>query len=270
MNFLRLSMLYLAFYSSMISQAYPMTEQAVKMSIIFDCDGVLVDTEHLKFLAWQEAFKQYEIAFEQKEYLPLVGYSSKHIFDSLIQQKNVTLPENFIDQKDTIYQKLQHTGVPKFTGAIRFVQELAVKKRALGIVLGLASSAGREEIMANLKQIGLDTVFDVVVSGHDDLAEYPDPTGTNKPKPYIYKKTAQLLGVWPSRCIVFEDTNAGIVAAVSAGMIAIAVPNAYTRTHDFSLATQILDSFDAISVDNVVSIFKIDKKLPNLEALTTQ
>jgi len=253
MNILQFSILCFTLYSSIVAQAHPITNPVVKRAIIFDCDGVLVDTELLKFLAWQKTFAQYGITFEQEEYLPLVGYSSTYIFDNIIKQKNVKLSEDFIDQKNAYYQELQRAGVPPLEGAIKFAQKLAAKKKELGIILGLASSAGRDEIMVNLKQIGLADIFDVIVSGHDDLAEYSDPAGTNKPKPYIYQKAAQLLGVSPSQCVVFEDTNAGVTAAVSAGMIAIATPNAYTRTHDFSQAKYVLNSFDAISVDGIVA-----------------
>ncbi len=116
--------------------------------------------------------------------------------------------------------------------------------------MGLASSAPHEEILNNLKQIGLSEAFDLIISGSDDLDSYVDAEGKNKPKPYIYIESAKRLGVSPSKCLVFEDTTAGIEAAFGAGMIAIAVPNRFTLHQDFSKAAQIIYSY---------------KDLPNLQ-----
>ena len=65
-----------------------------------------------------------------------------------------------------------------------------------------------------------------------------DLEGKNKPKPYIYLEAAQRLHVSPQHCLVFEDTEAGVMAASSAGMITIAVPNRFTSSQDFSRATK--------------------------------
>jgi beta-phosphoglucomutase len=212
-------------------------------AIIFDCDGVLVDTEHLKFLAWQEALASKNIPFTLEEYMPLIGHSSKNILLMVKKRKQMEISEEIIELKNAIYKVLQKQGVPPIKEMIAFASRLAREKQDLGIKLGLASSAPREEIVQNLEQIGLENAFDLIISGADDLESYVDAEGKNKPKPYIYMEAAKRLEVSPSRCLVFEDTAAGIDAASSAGMIAIAVPNLFTVGQDFSNATTVIQAY---------------------------
>jgi beta-phosphoglucomutase len=119
--------------------------------------------------------------------------------------------------------------------------------------LALASSAPKEEILVNLKQMGLENAFDLIISGSDDLREYVDAEGTNKPKPYIYIESAKRLGISPACCLVFEDTKAGVDAAARAGMVAVAVPNQFTLTHDFSNAHQVISSYEEFSSFDVLT-----------------
>jgi beta-phosphoglucomutase len=209
-------------------------------AVIFDCDGVLVDTEYLKFLSWQEALKAEGVEFTLDEYKPLVGFDSQYILQKIAASKNQELPLSIKENKNAIYKKLQKQGVPPIKDMVALAQTLASLKKKLGIQLSLASSASRQEILCNLKQIGLDTLFDCIVSGTDDLEDYQDATGKNKPKPYIYREAAKRLQVAPEHCLVFEDTAAGIEAAYQAGMHVIAVPNTFTAEQDFSKAVKVL------------------------------
>ena len=215
-------------------------------AVIFDCDGVLVDTEYLKFQAWQEALASESISFDIGEYMPLVGHTSKHILQQIRQLKGIEISDSIIALKDAKYEVLQKQGVSPIKEMVLFAKCLAEAKHQLGIKLGLASSAATKEIMENLMQIGLDTCFDLIISGSQDLKDYVDKEGKNKPKPYIYIEAAKRLGVSPSKCLVFEDTTAGIEAAFSAGMIAIAVPNQFTQRQDFSKAADIIHSYEEI------------------------
>ena len=81
-------------------------------AVIFDCDGVLVDTEYLKFLAWQDALATKNIPFTIEEYMPLVGHSSKNILLMIEKLKSLDIPEEVIEIKNVKYQFLQSQGVP--------------------------------------------------------------------------------------------------------------------------------------------------------------
>ncbi len=206
-------------------------------AVIFDCDGVLVDTEYLKFQAWQEALASVNIDFTLEDYMPLVGHSTHHILRMISAAKGIPIPEEVIEKRNERYKTLQAEGVPPIQDLIEMLR--MIKAERTDMKIGLASSAPREEILVNLRHIGLDNAFDVIVSGHDDLDAYEDAEGKNKPKPYIYIEAAKRLGIDPSLCCVFEDTAAGIEAAAGAGMFAIAVPNRFTKGQDFSKAHQV-------------------------------
>ncbi|MBA3238235.1 MAG: HAD family phosphatase [Parachlamydiaceae bacterium] len=214
--------------------------------VIFDCDGVLVDTEYLKFLAWQEALASYNVDFSIEEYMPLVGYSSNDIFAMIEKAKRLKLPEQIIYLKNDKYKALQKQGVQAIQPMVDFARTLYENKERLALKLALASSAPNEEILINLRHIGLDNAFDLVISGSDDLEDYIDPEGKNKPKPYIYIEVAKRLNIPPELCLVFEDTAAGVNAAADARMSVIAVPNQFTTQQDFSKASAVLHSYKGL------------------------
>ena len=221
-------------------------------AIIFDCDGVLVDTEHLKFLAWQHALKQHDVEYSVAEYIDVVGFDSKYILGKISEAKKVDLPESIIETKEAQYQELRKQGIPPIQTAIDFAKKLHELKVNHGYVLALASSDSKMNITSNLELMRISDCFGTVVSGADDLGSYSDPNGPNKPRPYIYQEAAKQLSVEPNQCIAIEDTAAGVEAASSAGMVVIAVPNEYTRTQDFSQADFIVESLDALTVEELV------------------
>ncbi len=215
-------------------------------AVIFDCDGILVDTESLKYLAWKEALANQNIDFSIEEYMTLVGHSSKNILRLIGQTKGRELSDEIIELKNARYKILQKQGVLPIQSMVNFARHLSESKQELGLKLGLASSASKEEIMTNLEQIGLNNAFDVILSGSDDLDDYVDLEGKNKPKPYIYLEASKRLNLSPKLCLVFEDTTAGITAAADAGMIPIAIPNRFTLNQDFSKASRILFSHEEL------------------------
>lgn len=243
----------------MVTPLFP--ELPIK-AVIFDCDGVLVDTEYLKFLAWEEALASKKIDFAIEEYMPLVGNSSKNILLILKQLKNIDIPEEVIELKNAKYRILQKQGVPPIKEMIAFARRFVEEKQLLGIKLGLASSAPTEEILQNLRQIGLENAFDLIISGSDGLDDYVDKEGKNKPKPYIYLHAMKKLGVFPAQCVVIEDSSTGVGSAVSAGCFTVAVPNAYTRNQDLSSAHMCLESFIDVNVhDFLQQIGELNDKI---------
>lgn len=217
-------------------------------AIIFDCDGVLVDTEYLKFLGWQKALASFNIQLSIEEYKVVAGHSSKKIIEMLQEIKQIAIPEETMVLRRGEYRKIQELGVPPIKEMVEFALWVAQNKNRWRIKLGVASSASRNEILINLKQVGLEHIFDLIVSATDDLDDYYDATGKNKPKPYVYLEAAKRLNVPPERCLVFEDTEAGITAASTAGMVTVAIPNWLTAEQNFSRANTILGSITELSI----------------------
>lgn len=229
---------------------------AAVSAIIFDCDGVLVDTEYLKFEAWRDALSKRGITFTLKDYLPLVGHSSEKIASEIEKEKNIQFDKPLlIQEKNNFYKVRQAGGVPPIPNAVTFLKHLLANKTQYGIKIGLASSAPHREINRNLESIGVNPKdFDAIASGDDDLKHIVDPTGTNKPKPYIYQEIAMSMKVNPKDCLVFEDTNAGVEAAAAAGMQVVAVPNQYTKNQDFKKSIEII-SFELFTIQKLQSQF---------------
>lgn len=216
--------------------------------VIFDCDGTLIDSEYYHLCAWRDAIAKRGLALAKDDYKKLAGLSVEEISQRLYRLVKVDSPQAIAEDKVEIYRTLQERGIPPLKRMVDFVRQLASQKGELGIKLGLASAAYKDEILINLKHLGLESCFDAVISGKDDLAEYSDPEGVNKPKPYIYLHTAKSLGVEPAQCAAFEDSSAGVISAASAGMITFAVPNEYTQHHDFSRARFILGPDEELEI----------------------
>lgn len=221
------------------------------LGIIFDCDGTLIDSESAHFLSWQKAVHKRGSLFTKEEYFPLAGNTSAYISNKLHEKTKSDSPEALKNDKKDYYLELHHQGISPIERTVSLVRKLSQKKEELGIKLAVASAASKDEILINLRRLGLLHVFDAVVSGVDDLMEYSDPEGVNKPKPYIYLHAAKLLGLAPSQCVAFEDSATGVLAAVRAGMTTFAVPNEFTKFQDFSHATHVIDSSTQIELDDL-------------------
>ncbi len=220
-------------------------KQRVK-AIIFDCDGTLIDTEQAHFLSWQMALQKHGAPFTRQDYYAYSGHSGILISKELHDRLKIASPEILRNDKLEAYNELRKKATPPIHHVVNWVHELAAQKDEIQIKLGVASAACKEEILMNLHELGITGHFDVVVSGVDDLSHYNDPEGVNKPKPYIYLHSAKLLGLDPAECVAVEDSRPGVLAASRAGFITVAVPNDFTRTHDFSAAHLIIKSDEGI------------------------
>lgn len=230
-------------------------------AIIFDCDGTLIDSEEAHFLAWKHAFAQQGSDLKLHDYLPYVGKASNLLAEIFGQQYGIN-PLHIFKDKVGHYHTLQAKGLPPIQSTIDFFHQLIEARERLGIKIGLASAATKEEIAVNLKTLGIEHHFDIILSGQADLTEYSDPEGVNKPKPYIYLHAAKVLGLSPSECVVVEDSYIGVSAGVSAGCLTVAVPNPFTSHQDFSQAHFKIDSFKSLTVDPLLNHLSTLQSIP--------
>jgi len=223
-------------------------------AIIFDCDGTLVDNSNGYYLVWQYALRcqGYELASDEFWYFMnengLVG-KPKPGSDELIVKFCCKLlgrdcASELLNDKNKFSAELHF---PPVEATVNFLKQLVQEKEKFGFKLGLASGADKKHTFRNLRRLGIEKYFDVIVSGADDLLEYKDIEGTNKPKPYIYLHAAKMLGVLPEQCVAIEDSKTGVVSAVDAGCIVAVVPNACTIQQDLSYAHLKITSFKGIS-----------------------
>lgn len=219
-------------------------------AIIFDCDGTLVDSEETHIIAWQRVFSNWGIELGSQEMF--VGKPDRAVARILAEKYRFNADE-ILTEKRAYFLEAQQKGLPPIEGTVGLVRELVKNRAKLGLKMAVASAADRHEILTNLRALGLEHAFDAIVSGHDDLSDYADPEGVNKPKPYVYLHTAKLLGVATAECIVIEDSEVGIEAGVKAGCITVAIPASSSKHLDLSSATCRFDTLAGFTVEQFIA-----------------
>lgn len=223
-------------------------------AVIFDCDGTLIDSEHAHYSAWVNVLKNQNVDLSWEDYLYCVGMPDLKVAHYFAQKLNSDEPLQMLEQKNRSFQELQEEGLPQIESTVDFLRRLASEKERLNLKIGLASAAIKDDIMRNVKHLGIEDILDVILSGVNDLHAYTDPEGVNKPKPYVYLHAAKLLDLAPEQCVVIEDSRTGVSAGVSAGCITVAIPNAVTKDHDLSHAHLMIESLQDVSVDDFLRI----------------
>lgn len=182
--------------------------------VIFDLDGVLVDSE----IWWDEVRQAFAEAhgrvWGEADRLAVMGANSRAWARTMRTRLGLDLDERAIQDAIVhgVVARYRHEGPPMIEGAVEAVRRIAADRP-----VAIASSAHREVIDAALEATGLGDVFDVVVSS-DEVAH-------GKPAPDVYLAAAERLGVAPERCLVVEDSFNGVQAARAAGMTVVLVPN---------------------------------------------
>ena len=225
-------------------------------AIIFDCDGTLVDSEHAHYAGWKHALQNQSHDLSVEEYCSYVGHSTEVIAGLLSKKIGKECSDEIIKNKLEYFLTLQNKGLPPIHHTVDFVHRLAKEKEKFGLRLGVASAAGKNEILIHLKNLGIEHLFEVILSGRDDLENYHDVEGVNKPKPYVYLHMAKTMNLKPSQCVVIEDSCSGVTAGTTAGCITIAIPNSYSHKQDFSLADLKIESFAGMSVETFLQMVR--------------
>lgn len=244
------------------AQAIDQKQYTDLKAIIFDCDGTLIDNGIEFFLNWQYALQRQGYELNANEFWDfmnknrLVGSpgSDEIIVKYCCELLGRDCANEMLEDKKAFSARLyQICEFPAIEPTVNFLHALGKEKECLGLKLGLASAGRKERILRVLKKLNVDHYFDVIVS-FDDLTDYSDPEGVNKPKPYVYLHATKLLGLLPEQCAAIEDSYAGVSSAVSAGCITVAIPNAYTAQQDLSHAHLEMISFANITPTDFLQI----------------
>lgn len=205
-------------------------------AVIFDLDGVLVTTDELHYQAWKTLAESIGIDnFTKEDNLRQRGVSRMASLEIVLEKtdKNYTEEEKEVlaEKKNTMYVSSLATLSPEdvLPGVMDFIRFLKSK----GIKTAIGSASKNTPLI--LEKTGIIDLFDEIVCGLD--------TQKSKPDPEVFLLGAQRLNISPERCVVIEDSDAGIKAAKSGGMYAVAVGAARNNLHaDYS--AQSLDDFD--------------------------
>ena len=183
-------------------------------AVVFDMDGVLVDTEHLWDAVREALTEEWGGRYTPEAQEAMMGMSSVEWSRYLHETVGLREPPEVIN--DEVVRRMlarYETDLPVVPGAVEAVRRAA----DAGLLLAVASSSNRELIDAVLARLGLTELFHVTVSSEE--------VERGKPAPDVYLEAARRLGVEPARCIAIEDSASGIRAAHAAGMRVIAYPN---------------------------------------------
>lgn len=173
--------------------------------LIFDCDGTLTDSMPLHLRAWQNTMSERGIEFTEERFYSMAGMPTEKIIEALCEEQSVTVDvSTAAAAKEAAFVELIDQLQP-----LRIVCDSA--QRHLGrIPMVVASGGTRPIIEQQLQQIAIRQLFDAIVTSED--------TQLHKPEPDAFLLAARLIGIAPSRCLVFEDSPLGFQAATSAGM----------------------------------------------------
>jgi len=223
-------------------------------AILFDCDGTLINTEHAHFLSWEYALKQLGSSLTIDEYATCVGRSEDSSGDILSKKLVGFTKEDLLRIKREHFLKTPSSSLTPITDTVNFLKNLAENRDKWGIKIGVCSGAPRNRLLSHLKLLEIDHLLDIVLSGCDDLDEYSDPEGVNKPKPYIYQHAMKILEVTPEETIVIEDSDVGALAGVSAGCFTVVIPQEFSKNHNFSNIHFQTDSLAKIDIEDFLRL----------------
>jgi beta-phosphoglucomutase len=222
-------------------------------AVIFDCDGILVDTEPLHYRAFQEVLVPLGLGHDFEHYLEyFVGFDDREAFMHAFEQAGMELTpatlDDLIKAKSNALRELIERGVPSFPGVVDLVSELMDKK----IPMAIASGALRDEVETFVASLGLQRAFFVIVAADDVKKSKPDP------ETYLLamKRLVSICGpLDPMNCVAVEDTPAGIRSARSAALPVIAVTNSFPES-ELIEADKIVTSLSDLNVRDIVDMLK--------------
>lgn len=195
-------------------------------AVIFDFDGIIVDTEPLHYRAFQCVLEPLGLGYPWEEYVArYMGFDDRDAFHEAFKAggRSITAFEldEFIERKARAFQEIIADGVKAYPGAAELIRSISGR-----LPLALCSGALPSDINPILKQLGMAAAFDVIVTAVDVSASKPDPASYHLAVERLSRAFPDH-AICAERCLAIEDTPAGIASARSAGVAALAVTNSY-------------------------------------------
>jgi HAD superfamily hydrolase (TIGR01509 family) len=183
---------------------------------LFDCDGTIVDSMPLHYVAWKKALGEWNCEFAEELFYAWGGRPTAEIIATLNQSQGLSMPvESVANRKEEFYFKM----LPELKAVPEVLEHIEAQHGR--IPFAVVSGSARDSVTASLEALKLLDRFDTLVCA----GEYEK----SKPDPEAFLLAATKLGVPPKNCLVFEDTGMGIQAATAAGMASVKVPPPWER-----------------------------------------
>ena len=205
----------------------------MKRALVFDFDGLILDTEWPEYVAWSKVFEDLGLKLAMEDWMHVVGGPDQFDFRLKVEALLGRQPDwASIDASRIDHHRILMAEQEILPG----VRELMIEASAKGWAIGVASSSSRAWVYGNLRRLGLDSWIEALRTR--------DNVKNLKPSPEPYLLACQDLEADPKLSLAFEDSATGVAAAKAAGMTVIAVPNRITVNHDLSAAHQVLKSLE--------------------------
>lgn len=223
--------------------------------IIFDMDGVLINSEPFHYQVWKEALKKRGINLDYEIYKPCIGSTVQVLMQILHEHYGVDEKDDSLslEVKNLKQEMIEKQGYPHL---IPYVKDMLERFHEAGYHMAVASSSPQEYIENVTSYWGISPYFQVLVSG--EHVEHP------KPAPDIFLKTADILGLLPEECLVIEDSENGCRAAKAAGMTCMAYYNPDSGKQNLQTASVVVEGFEEIDAIFANKVYCHHHHLPAL------
>ncbi|MBM3137336.1 MAG: HAD-IA family hydrolase [Chloroflexi bacterium] len=217
--------------------------------IIFDFDGLICDTESTELHAWEKLYADYGVPFPFEEYQKTIGAVHNDETPLLLLKESLGSQLNINEAREKLHQYHKEVNEiePLRPGVLDYLKEA----KLLDLKIGLASSSPIPWVGFHLDRLGISHFFECIRTFED--------VHQTKPNPQLFLLTLECLNLAPVETIALEDSINGIVAAKSAGLLTVAVPNAVTSRFDFKDADIILSSLEEIPLRRLIEYFNEQK-----------
>ncbi len=213
----------------------------IPQAVIFDVDGVLVDSYQPHFHSWQKMLAEYSIELTEPEFRATFGRTSRDIILALCGDRfPLEQLQAFDDRKESLYRDIIRDDFPAVDGAAKLIDTLY----AAGFALAVGSSGPTENVALALESLGCEEKISARVTGSD--------VTRGKPDPQVFQRAAEQLGVEPRYCAVVEDAPAGVEAANHAEMTSIGLIGTATR-EQLSHADLVVESLHELTPENILN-----------------
>ena len=216
-------------------------------ALVFDFDGLIVDTENPGFISWEEVYQEFGATLSIDDWRHATGYVGG--FDPAIHLEQI-LGRRLDWSQLMPKREARNWELTLQAKTLPGIEQLLLSARERRLRIGVASNSENGWVEGGLRRLGLRDYVDTVVSR--DMVMNP------KPAPDIYLKTVQTLQVEPSHAVALEDSEPGCRAAKRAGMKAVAIPNRFSERQDLSIADLIVKSATELSLDRLATLVSGD------------
>lgn len=214
-------------------------------AVLFDMDGVLINTESVHYRLWKEAFHNRGLDVSYEVYKGCIGTTDDYLMDLIWKNYGLDFrgDKKLFEERMAIEKQLpKKESFPEMPG----VMDMLRKLHEAGFLLAVASSSPPVRIHEAMSYIGAKQYFSVLNSAEN--------VAHSKPAPDVYLDTAEKLGVEPVECIVLEDSENGSIAAVSAGMICVGLDNPDSGDQNLERARVVIRSLQEFTPELIRSL----------------